>query len=54
MRGGPHAELALTFADALGRAHGAEVIVLHLVPPGITLAVRAQAERALATFIKPT
>jgi glucosyl-3-phosphoglycerate synthase len=52
VRGGPHAELALTFADALGRAHGAEVIVLHLVPPGITLAVRAQAERALAAFIK--
>jgi glucosyl-3-phosphoglycerate synthase len=52
VRGGPHAELALTFADALGRAYGAEVIVLHLVPPGITLAVRAQAERALATFIK--
>ncbi|MEA2536913.1 MAG: glucosyl-3-phosphoglycerate synthase [Chloroflexota bacterium] len=52
VRGGPHAELALTFADALGQAHGAEVIVLHLVPPGITLAVRAQAERALAAFIK--
>jgi len=52
VRGGPHAELALTFADALGRAHNAEVVVLHLVPPGITLAVRAQAERALATFIK--
>ena len=52
VRGGPHAELALTFADALGRAHGAEVIVLHLVPPGITLAVRAQAERALAAFVK--
>ena len=27
-------------------------MVLHLVPPGITLAVRAQAERALAAFIK--
>ena len=52
VRGGPHAELALTFADALGRANGAEVIVLHLVPPGISLAVRAQAERALAAFIK--
>jgi len=52
VRGGPHAELALTFADALARAHGAEVVVLHLVPPGITLAVRAQAERALAAFIK--
>src|SRR6185295_14605411 len=43
VRGGPHAELALRYA---------EVIVLHLVPPGITLAVRAQAERALAAFIK--
>ncbi len=52
VRGGPHAELALTFADALARAHGAQVVVLHLVPPGITLAVRAQAERALAAFIK--
>jgi nucleotide-binding universal stress UspA family protein len=52
VRGGPHAELALTFADALGRSFGAEVVVLHLVPPGITLAVRAQAERALAAFMK--
>jgi nucleotide-binding universal stress UspA family protein len=52
VRGGPHAELALTFADALGRFHGADIIVLHLLPPGITLAVRAQAERALAAFIK--
>jgi glucosyl-3-phosphoglycerate synthase len=52
VRGGPHAELALRFADALARRHGGEVIVLHLVPPGITLAVRAQAERALATFVK--
>jgi glucosyl-3-phosphoglycerate synthase len=52
VRGGPHAELALHFADALARRHGGEVVVLHLVPPGITLAVRAQAERALAAFVK--
>jgi len=52
VRGGPHAELALRFADALARRHDAEVVVLHLVPPGVTLAVRAQAERALAAFIK--
>ena len=51
-RGGPHAELALRFADAIARHHDATVVVLHLVPPGITLAVRAQAERALAAFIK--
>ncbi len=48
----PHAELALHFADAIARHHDAIVTVLHLVPPGITLAVRAQAERALAAFIK--
>ena len=52
VRGGPHAELAVRFADAVARTHGAKIAVLHLVPPGITLAVRAQAERALAAFIK--
>jgi len=52
VRGGPHAELALTFADAIGTYHGATVTVLHVVPPGITRAVRAQAERALAAFVK--
>lgn len=52
VRGGPHAELAVRFADAIAQHHGATVVVLHLVPPGITMAVRAQAERALAAFIK--
>ena len=52
VRGGPHAELALRYADAIAIHHDATVIVLHLVPPGVTLAVRAQAERALAAFIK--
>jgi nucleotide-binding universal stress UspA family protein len=52
VRGGPHAELAIRFADAIARRHDAHVVVLHLVPPGITLAVRAQAEHALASFIK--
>jgi glucosyl-3-phosphoglycerate synthase len=52
VRGGPHAELALQFADAIARRHDAAVVVLHLVPPGITLAVRAQAEHALASFIR--
>ena len=52
VRGGPHAELAVRFADAIAQHHGATVVVLHLVPPGITMAVRAQAERALASFIK--
>ncbi|HVL53094.1 MAG TPA: glucosyl-3-phosphoglycerate synthase [Vitreimonas sp.] len=52
VRGGPHAELAIRFADAIARRHDAQVTVLHLVPPGITQAVRAQAEHALAAFIK--
>ncbi len=52
VRGGPHAELALTFADAIARRTGAKVVALHLVPPGITLAVRAQAERALVAFVR--
>jgi glucosyl-3-phosphoglycerate synthase len=52
VRGGPHAELAIRYADAIARYHGATVVVLHLVPPGITIAVRAQAERALAAFVK--
>ena len=52
VRGGPHAELALRFADAIARRHDATLVALHLVPPGITLAVRSQAERALAAFLK--
>ena len=34
VRGGPHAELAIRFADALGRGFGAEVVALHVVPAG--------------------
>lgn len=52
VRGGPHAELAIRYADAIARRHDATVVVLHLVPPGITSAVRAQGERALAAFVK--
>ena len=52
VRGGPHAELAIRFADAIARRHDGVVVALHLVPPGITLAVRAQAEHALASFIR--
>ncbi len=52
MRGGPHAELALRFADALAHRHGATVAVIHFVPVGVTEAVRAQAEHALAAFVR--
>ena len=38
VRGGPHAELAIRFADAIATYHGGTVVVLHLVPPGITMA----------------
>jgi nucleotide-binding universal stress UspA family protein len=52
VRGGPHAELALTYATALGRYFEADVDVMHIVPPDISPLVRAQAERALATFVR--
>ena len=52
VRGGPHAELALTYAAALGRYFEAEVDVMHVVPPDISPLVRAQVERALATFVR--
>ena len=52
VRGGPHAELALRVADALALKHGATVAVMHLVPQGVTEAVRAQAEHALAQFAR--
>src|SRR5512146_1502450 len=52
VRGGPHAELALRFGDAIARRHEATLVALHVVPPGITLAVRAQAERALQGFVR--
>jgi len=52
VRGGPHAELALEFADAIARRHDARIVVLHVIPPGVTGAVRAQAEHALAAFLK--
>jgi len=52
VRGGPHAELALRFAGAVAERHGAHVRVLHLVPVGVTQAVRVQAERALHTFVR--
>ncbi len=52
VRGGPHAELAMRFANAIAKRRGAELLALHIVPPGITIAVRAQAERALLAFVR--
>ncbi len=52
IRGGPHAELAIRFADALARHADGKVIALHVVPPGITQGIRAQSERALARFTR--
>ncbi len=52
VRGGPHAELALAYAAALGRYFEAEVDVMHIVPPDISPLARTQVERALATFVR--
>jgi glucosyl-3-phosphoglycerate synthase len=52
IRGGPHAELALRFADALSRHGGGKIVALHLVPPGVPRSIRIQTEQALAHFIR--
>ena len=52
IRGGPHAEMALHFADALARHSGGRAIALHIVPPGVTEGIRAQSDRALAHFVR--
>ncbi|MGH3073321.1 MAG: glucosyl-3-phosphoglycerate synthase, partial [Gaiellales bacterium] len=52
VRGGPHAELALRFADALGRSLGAEVAALHVLAPEIEPEMRARTERALSAFVR--
>jgi glucosyl-3-phosphoglycerate synthase len=52
VRGGPHAELALRFAAALGRSFGAEVDALHVVTPDLDPLLRAQTERALAILVR--
>ena len=52
VRGGPHAELALQFADAIATRSDGSVIALHILPSDVSPSIRAQAERALATFVK--
>jgi hypothetical protein len=52
IRGGPHAVLALRFADALARRNDGQVVALHLIPRGTSEGLRAQSERALAHFIR--
>jgi glucosyl-3-phosphoglycerate synthase len=52
VRGGPHADLALRFAAAIGRSFGAEVDALHVVDPGLDPMLRAQTERALAILVR--
>src|SRR3954469_3270357 len=52
VRGGPHAELALRFASALGRHFDASVEAVHVIPSDVNPIVRAQAERALSVFVR--
>jgi glucosyl-3-phosphoglycerate synthase len=52
VRGGPHAELALGYAAALGRYFEADVDVMHVVPPDVSPLVRAQLDRALSVFVR--
>ncbi|MCY7418726.1 MAG: universal stress protein, partial [Chloroflexi bacterium] len=50
--GGPHAELALRFAAALGARFDAPVDALHVVAPDLDPTLQSQAERALAMFVR--
>jgi glucosyl-3-phosphoglycerate synthase len=52
VRGGPHAELALRFAAALGRSFGADVDAVHVVSPDLDPLLRAQTQRALAMLVR--
>jgi nucleotide-binding universal stress UspA family protein len=52
IRGGPHAELALHFADALARHGGGSIVALHVVPAGLSEGIRSQATRALNQFAR--
>ena len=52
VRGGPHAELALRFAAALGTSFDAEVDALHVVAADLDPTLLSQAERALAMFVR--
>jgi glucosyl-3-phosphoglycerate synthase len=52
VRGGPHAELALRFAAALGRSFGADVDAVHVVAPDLDPLLRSQTERALAMLVR--
>jgi glucosyl-3-phosphoglycerate synthase len=52
VRGGPHAELALSYAAALGRYFEADVDVMHVVPSDVSETVRAQLDRALSVFVR--
>jgi glucosyl-3-phosphoglycerate synthase len=52
IRGGPHAVLALRFADAIAHRNDARLEALHLIPPDVTEGVRGQAQRALNHFVR--
>jgi glucosyl-3-phosphoglycerate synthase len=52
IRGGPHAVLALRFADAIAHRNDARLEALHLVPPDVTEGVRGQSQRALNHFVR--
>lgn len=52
IRGGPHADLALRFAAALGRSFGADVDAVHVVPPDLDPLLQAQTQRALAMLVR--
>lgn len=52
VRGGPNAELALSLATDLARGFGAQLVVLHVVPPGSGPDALEDERAALARLVK--
>ena len=52
VRGGPNAELAISLATDLARGFGAELVVLHVVPPGGGVDAIDRERAALAALVK--
>ncbi|HEY7451585.1 MAG TPA: glucosyl-3-phosphoglycerate synthase [Candidatus Limnocylindria bacterium] len=52
VRGGPNAELALRLATDLARGFGAELVVLHVIPPGADAGALEREHRALAALVR--
>ena len=52
VRGGPNAELALSLATDLARGFGAELVVLHVIPPATDARALERENKALSALVR--